>query len=177
MRNPEIRRTTIARRQLRLFVPKRFGIVGHLMKTKGKMPKQVPGVYRGQASFFYALLHLPPRARGSGYHAHARNRLWTGSGKIRGLCGSRSSAHHHDRRSGTRKARGAECRRHRRGREGGPGGSVQAAGRVEDQSSNGPAPIGTAGEAVEHSFVTRRIRFLKTRVSPLGNVIYDGVGR
>jgi hypothetical protein len=24
------------------------------------------------------------RARGSGYHAHARNRLWTGSGTIRG---------------------------------------------------------------------------------------------
>ena len=34
-----------------------------------------------------------------------------------GLCGSRSSAHHPD--PGTRKARGAERRRHRRGREGG----------------------------------------------------------
>jgi len=37
-----------------------------------------------------------------------------------GLCGSRSSAHHHDRRSGARKARRAERRCHRRGRKGRP---------------------------------------------------------
>ena len=36
-----------------------------------------------------------------------------------GLCGSRSSSHHHDRRPGARKARSAERRCHRRGREGG----------------------------------------------------------
>ncbi len=82
----------------------------------------------GQSRCFGAVA-ASQRARGRGHHAYARNRLWTGSGTIRGLqptrkpcgglCGPRSSAHHHDRRSGTRKARSAERRRHRRGREGG----------------------------------------------------------
>src|SRR6266702_4496644 len=67
------------------------------------------------------------RSRGSGDLAHARDHHCAGPGPVwglqparkpcGGLCGSRSSAHHTG--PGTRKARGAERRCNRRGREGG----------------------------------------------------------
>src|SRR5882672_9764246 len=66
------------------------------------------------------------RSRGSGDLAHARDHHCAGPGPVwglqparkpcGGLCGSRSSAHHPG--PGTRKARGAERRCNRRGREG-----------------------------------------------------------
>ena len=87
------------------------GASGHLGRAVVSELLQRPGGHE-----VVAITRTPETVSGP-----ARGRFGTTTGRkpCGGVCGSRSSAHHHDRRSGTRKARGAERRCHRRGREGG----------------------------------------------------------
>jgi NAD(P)H dehydrogenase (quinone) len=83
------------------------GASGHLGRAVVSEPLQRPGGHE-----VVAVTRTPETVSGP---AQGRFGDYNRPESLAGLCGPRSSAHHHDRRSGTPKARDAE----RRGREGG----------------------------------------------------------